>query len=437
MTQSGTVSAKNRGVYSVTFSLKDTDTYCWEDNSTESFSIQWTIGITLLPKPVLNAAYSGTFTYNGFTKSIQIDNYDSSKMSMTGYLSATDAGDYSVTFKLLNTTETLWEDQTSADVTIDWKIKRKSLSKALSTFAQANIPDYDGTNKTFEISGFNSTYHTISGDTGGMLAKNYQTIISVKSNFCWSDGTYGDKVVTCKINPRYVTIPVGTASNVFTWDGELHGPSFSPQITQDNSQYLSLWTGDGCTTSESDVGDYRAGFVLVDKGYPTYPRSIFWEDGTYEVKFVNWKIDYVYVEDPYIPMINYSGDGGYWADMSHIDKDHVWYNEGSTGAIITTADEEYVRIEGNYRYWRFPITFKLKDTEHYRWYTAGAIGNEDVNTVWSIRQYLGSSNSSNSLNAAPTVKSLQKENTELRAAVLDLQRAVLDLYSINSVYNEN
>ena len=72
---------------------------------------------------------TGAYTYNGSAQSAVISGYYSGLMTKSGTESATNAGTYSVTFTLNDTTTTAWDDGTTAAKTLTWSIAKAALPK--------------------------------------------------------------------------------------------------------------------------------------------------------------------------------------------------------------------------------------------------------------------------------------------------------------------
>ena len=460
MTKSGVETAKNRGFYTLTISISDKDYYCWEDGGVEDIVIDWAIGMVSVPVPALADGAQTEFTYDGNAKSISIENYDSSKMTATGYLSATDAGNYSVTFSLTDKTSCVWSTGGTADISFTWKINRKPLTAAQSTFTQINIPTYDRKKHTPEISGFYSNYHTIEyldNNSSTSKAGSYQAYISPKSNYCWSNGQTTTKSFTWKIEKLYIEIPeivVGTGE--FTYDGNAH----YPQYTNNN-----FGAGDGMyfnlrppSVAQTNAGEYTETFYLRLE-VENDGASVFWSDGTQSDKSVTWKIKQrvlspfiayydciTHAEDhfsgynkSYACIVDYRGltQSEY---LQVIDTENSTFNRfiTPTEGTATITETDYGKIYT----WRSEVgTWIIKDKVNYIWYN----NTYEDTTYWELWfpesqiNAVTNTNSNVVTVSAPrsaTVQSLQKENSELRASVLDLQRAILDLYSMTTVYND-
>lgn len=128
ITLSGNATATNVGTYTVILSLTSITNYVWSDTTTAPKSTTWSIIPATVAVPSLTTS---SFTYDGTAQSPTISTYDSTIISATGDLSATNAGSYTVTFSLLNPNVT-WLDSTTADKTATWSIAKAAGSMSLS-----------------------------------------------------------------------------------------------------------------------------------------------------------------------------------------------------------------------------------------------------------------------------------------------------------------
>lgn len=119
MTVSGTQNAKAVGTYSVTFSLKDPDSYVWNDDTTNSYTVTWRIEKAVVSIPKL---INGNFTFDGTVHSPEVSGYDSKTMSASGDVTATNAGNYCIIYTLKDPNSYIWEDDTTEKKTIYWSI---------------------------------------------------------------------------------------------------------------------------------------------------------------------------------------------------------------------------------------------------------------------------------------------------------------------------
>lgn len=126
MTIGGTSAATDAGTYQAIFSLKDKVGTEWADGTTEDKSVSWSIGRASLSTPT----QSGSLTYNGSAQSPSWNGYDSSKMTMGGTTSGTNAGSYNATFT--PTSNYQWTDGTTTAKTVAWSIQKAAGSLSIS-----------------------------------------------------------------------------------------------------------------------------------------------------------------------------------------------------------------------------------------------------------------------------------------------------------------
>ena len=139
----------NAGEYVVTFTIKDTDLYIWDDNTSDPKTITFTIAKATLTKPTENKDV--TFAYSGEN---QVDNilntgfndYNTEdyvdKITVTKPINATNAG-INCTFTFTPTENYMWADGTNTTVTITIKIDylKLSLSEELLSYTYAERPE--------------------------------------------------------------------------------------------------------------------------------------------------------------------------------------------------------------------------------------------------------------------------------------------------------
>jgi len=186
LTLSGTTSGTNAGTYTAKFTPKAP--YVWADNlGSEERSVDWTINKATVTLPT----QSGTLTYNGNSQSPSWNsNYDSSKMTLGGTTSGTNAGDYTATFT--PKANYMWSDTTTAAKNAVWSIARAtgtlSLSKtSVSTLKNASTTvtlttNSDGT-KSAESNATGKVTASVSGTTvtltGGSASGSATVTVSI------------------------------------------------------------------------------------------------------------------------------------------------------------------------------------------------------------------------------------------------------------------
>ena len=126
MTIGGTSAATDAGDSQAIFSLKDKVGTQWADGTTEDKTVSWSIGRATVNVPT----QSGSLTYNGEAQSPSWSGYDSSKMTMGGTTSGTNAGSYDANFT--TTANYQWPDGTTEAKTVSWSIQKAAGSLSIS-----------------------------------------------------------------------------------------------------------------------------------------------------------------------------------------------------------------------------------------------------------------------------------------------------------------
>lgn len=369
MTKSGTESASARGFYKVTFSLKDKNNTCWSTGGNADIVIEWAIGKKRVAKPTLPDGAATEFTYNGSAKTLSITGYDADTMTQTGYLSATDAGSYTVTFALKSTTalEYVWEDNSTANVSFSWEINKAVIPDV--TLSQSGTLTYTGQSQTVTIKNFNaSTMEIASGICNGIsgnftstssatAAGNYIAGVKPKANYVWADSTSNFKKVVWTINKKPITKP--TASTLyFVYDGNQK----SLTVSGYDSTYM-VQSGD---ISATEAGDYSAVYSLKST------TNTQWSDGTVGDVSINWSIGSKTIAIPTVSPATQMSKGltkTHSVTVSGFDSTRM--AQSGTTSVTTGKQATY------------NVYFALKDTTNDSWYG----GSKSTQTVsWTVNK---------------------------------------------------
>lgn len=124
LTLGGTSTATNAGSYNAAFTPKSG--YKWADGTTTAKTVSWSIGRASIPVP----SQSGSLTYTGSQHSPSWNNYSSSKMTLSGTSTATNAGTYGAVFTPKSNYQ--WADGTTAAKTVNWTIAKAAGSLSLN-----------------------------------------------------------------------------------------------------------------------------------------------------------------------------------------------------------------------------------------------------------------------------------------------------------------
>ena len=162
---------------------------------------------------------TGSYTYLGSVIVPTISGFDENTMTKTGDLSATNAGNYTITVSLKNTTDNKWSDGTTTPKTLNWSIAKKSIS--IPTIVASY--EYSGSVIVPTVTGFSDSTMTKTGDQSGINVGNYTLTISLKdtNNTKWSDGTSASKSLNWSITKKNISNPTVTGY-VGVYDGNPH-----------------------------------------------------------------------------------------------------------------------------------------------------------------------------------------------------------------------
>lgn len=124
ITATGDIKSKtNVGVYSITFSLNDTNKTQWSDGTCEPKTISWSIAALKLSKPTAKNTQITQGLLGVVSKEPDYQNYNSTYITKSGDGKQRKKGTYKTTFSLKNTSNTTWDDGTTDPITIVWTIK--------------------------------------------------------------------------------------------------------------------------------------------------------------------------------------------------------------------------------------------------------------------------------------------------------------------------
>ena len=411
MTRTGTYSASAEGTYSVSFALKDKNNYSWNDSTTADVKIDWEIKTNKLTKPTISAGASQEFT--GSTLKPTVANFNSAHMSQAGDISGVNAGTYTITYSLLDKTNTKWADDTTADVVLTWTITRKKLTSTQSTFSQSGTLTYTGNSQNVTITNFNSSYHSKSSDTSATNAGTYTAKVTPLANYAWNDGTFAAKSVSWTIGAMSLAKPTASKTS-FEYDGATKTLTFS--------NYNSSRMTKSGTDSASAKGNYTVTFTLNST------TNYKWSDNTTAAVQINWSIGAKPITKPTI-----SGDSSFTYDGNA--KTITVNNYDSTTMTFSGTLSE--TNAGTYT-----ATYTLKDKDNTTWQDGSTA---DVSLSWSIARAKLSAELSTGFAAArePTflgrgqvffacIADTANANLNTRIAITNTQKAFHNIRGTNS-----
>lgn len=150
-------------------------------NYTGEVTANWSIAVRKYPKPTVTAHP----TYTGSAQSPTLSGYVPASMTQTGDTQATNAGNYTLTISLNDTTNNAWSDNTTSAVNLAWHISKATGSVSVSPNSLSITTIGDTATATIATTG-DGTVSVSSGATGVATATLSGTTITVTAV---ADGT--------------------------------------------------------------------------------------------------------------------------------------------------------------------------------------------------------------------------------------------------------
>ena len=270
----GTDKATNAGTYTAT--VTPNEGYAWEDNTTEPKEVTWSIEPAEVTIPTLSDTSK---TYTGSEQAPTITGFDEDKMTQTGTASATNAGEYTVTWSLKDNYK--WSDGTTEDKSATWSISPINISDDIIKF-ENEIVEYDGDTHSIKITG-NLNNGTIKYSTDGVnyseTLPTYKDVGEYTIYYKASKLNYNEKTgsKTLKINK----LPITVKANDKTIDYGDETPTFDYSITSG-----SLVTGETLNINFSGTNQTNAGTYTIEISQTAGANKnydITFENGTYTI----------------------------------------------------------------------------------------------------------------------------------------------------------
>jgi hypothetical protein len=186
-----------------------------------------TQAITVTKTALTVPTQSGTLTYSGSAQSPTWSNYDSTKMTLGGTTSGTNAGNYSATFTIKDTSLYEWADGTTTAKTVTWEI-----GKATPTFSLS------ATSVTLNSSTTSTTVTVTTNSDGAISVSSNATSVATASV---SGKTVTIKSVNSTTGSATVTVSVAASTNYLAVGGTV---SVTAQFT---TIYGATWAGTSST----------------------------------------------------------------------------------------------------------------------------------------------------------------------------------------------
>ena len=265
-----------------------------------------------------------TYVYSGKSISLSSIIPNCEYYTLSGTYEATDAGEYTVILEIAE--GYCWSDGTVGVKSVSWKIEPKSVE-----IPEGKTYNYTGRKISLENIDRSGRIYTVSGTYEAQNEGVYNAILTLNSNYRWSDGTDGAKTVSWAIN-RKTDIPEGKE---YAYNGR--------EVALDTIDLSGRYYTVSGTYRATAAGEYSVTLTPTD--------VYFWPDGTTDAKTIIWRIIDVSnresIEIPESKSYTYSGE------MLSLDID-------TTGQYYTLNGTYQATDAGTY-------TVSLIPTENYRW----------------------------------------------------------------------
>lgn len=228
---------------------------------------------TITPKFTFSdLVYSGSTTWS--TSLVSISNMSSSDYNITNFkTNSANAGTViaSVTVALTSTGSSKYSftgGSTSQTFTTTTTIKPKAVTKPT---AVKKTYYYNGSNQTFEMSGYNSTYMTVSNNTRKDPGRQFVSVSLKNTNYCWSDNT------TSPIEFSFIIRKAGAIYAGFDYEGVYDGKGHTIDLDVDSGVTIKYSIDTklyNLTTSPAikEIGEYTV-YYKITSGSKTYEDS--------------------------------------------------------------------------------------------------------------------------------------------------------------------
>lgn len=342
----GTTKATNVNTsgYTITFTLTSTTNLIWSDGTTTATqSVKWYITHKKIDKV---PTQKGTLIYNGSSQSPEWNDYYSTKMTIGGTTSGTNATTYKARFTPVS--GYAWSDGSTSAKEVEWTIQKLKLTPP----AQSGELIY---NKTRQYPMWNDDYitqfMTIGGTTYGTDAGTYYATFKCNTNCYFNppDTTSDTQATVAWVIKRSPTaVPPVIIDDKFEYDGTEHRPT---------------WEIDDPTTVrlEGTLSEVNAGKYSIT-AYPTSNYS--WSNNSTAGRPYEWEITRKPIlKDPYLSerLLEYNGEEQFPQTVNY-PQDFVsgsglsGINAGTYTAVFTITDGNHCWTDGTYS----PITIEWK-----------------------------------------------------------------------------
>ena len=354
----------NAGTYNATATLiYDTNNY---ELSNVNFNetIEWTINKLQVNKP---SKVSSRLFYSGQEQTgVNYSEEDKDILfTVSGYATATNAGQYTVTFALIDTINYEWNDESTNNVVIKWEIEKVPLDFSGTSWDYNSLEPftYDGEEKTVAVINLPE----------GVTIKNYTGTTSATNAGTYTAGVefnYDDVNYYLSGEPQELEWKIEKAQNTISGELAFEGITYGETLGEPSgvSALYGEITYKYYDSEKQEIEKpINVGTYYV-KGYSVGDNNWIAQETDFKQFFISRN----YISDPELVRNSFIYTGSAFTPelVEEIDKSIV----EMTGALSGTEI-------GNYT-----ITFTLKDKTNYGWQSAYNTANaaDDITLSWSI-----------------------------------------------------
>lgn len=241
---------------------------------------------------------SGTLTYNGSSQSPTWNGYDTSRMTISGDTSGTNAGTYTVTFTI--DAPYIWTDGTSGSKTVTWSIGKASQSFTLS---KTSVEVTSGNTSTVTASGYIGTLSASSSSSSAATASVSGSTITITGR----GNGYTTITVTASGNTNYLS--ASKSINVHSVATGFNDVAFFPAsvsrgrmvVYQNNLHIFADSDGSGACT------------------HYIYDGESLYRDNNMPSTYIGNRVAGALVSDNYIYLITYASGNGQLVSVARYD----------------------------------------------------------------------------------------------------------------------
>ena len=354
----------NAGTYTASATLNYNTTNYELININFNETINWTINKQQVIKP--NKVSSRLF-YNGQEQTGVNYNEEDKDILFTasGNATATNAGQYSVTFALIDTINYEWNDESTNNVVIEWEIEKVPLYLSGTSWDYNTYEPftYDGQEKTVSIINLPE----------GVTVKKYTGTRSATDAGTYTAGVefeYDDVNYYLSDEPQELQWKIEKAQNTISGELAFEGITFGETLGEP-SGVSALY------------GEMTYKYYNSEKEEISKPTNV----GTYYVKGFsvgdnNWIAQETEYKQFYISR-------NYISDPKLVRNSFIYTGTAFTPELVEEIDESIIQMSGDLTktdIGNYTITFTLKDKTNYGWKSAYNTANEtnDITLNWSI-----------------------------------------------------